>query len=385
MTSQRVVIVRATLLHAAGAPLRSTRVQVGFLAGLLALWVLRAVTIYRDPALGGIFRWIGVDFGTYYTQASAFAAGRLEALYSPAALEPFRHALAAYTSDPATLLRPEITPYPPLFASLLSPLTSLSPPLAFALWTALNVVLALGLAWRVATFFPVQQRVPVALLMLVSVPLAYTILLGQVQIFLALAIGEAFLALRSGREFRAGVWLAALIIKPQYLILLGPVLVWKRRWRALGGFAAGTGLILGASALVAGPSSLAAYLGSILELGGVSGGGILPNTFPEHMVNWRALVLAVPGGLGSGMNLPITLLLSGLTVVAILPAWRGPWRPTNPRFAGQVTLLLLATILATYHSHAYGPLLLAVPLAAHLSSGRPVRVRARLLDTGCSV
>lgn len=371
-----------TLLHAAWTPLRLRRVQVAFLAALLALWVLRAVTIYRDPVLGGIFRWIGVDFGTYYIQASAFAAGRLEALYSLAALEPFRHALAAYASDPATPLLPGLTPYPALFAWLLSPLTSLTPPLAFALWTASNVVLAFGLAWRVATFFPVQQRVQVALLTLVSVPLAYTIWLGQVQLLLALAFGEAFLALRSGRDLRAGVWLAALIVKPQYLILLGPVLVWKRRWRTLAGFAAGITLILGASALVAGPSSLAAYVGSMLESAGMSSGGILPDVAPEVMVNWRALVLAVPGGLASGVNLTLTLLLTGLTVIAILPAWLGPWRPTSPRFAGQMTLLLLATILATYHSHAYGVLLLAVPLAADLSSRTPTGARERALEAG---
>lgn len=260
--------MRTRLLHDAKTLLCSKRVQVAFLAALLGLWVLRIVAIYQDPGYGGIFRVIGVDFGTYYIPASAFAAGKPEAIYSLAALEPFRHALVGYTSDPATPLLPILAPYPPLFASLLSPLTSLSPPLAFGLWTALNVVLALGLAWRVATFFPIRQRLVAAMLVLVSLPVAAALWAGQVQIFLALAVGEAFLALRSGRDLRAGVWLSALIVKPQYLILLGPVLVWKRRWRALGGCAAGTGLILGASALLAGPSSLAAYLGSILEVGG---------------------------------------------------------------------------------------------------------------------
>jgi hypothetical protein len=100
------------------------------------------------------------------------------------------------------------------------------------------------------------------------------------------------------------------------------------------------------------------------------------------MVNWRALVLAIPGDLDSSLRLAITLIVSGLTVLAILPAFRGPWAPTSPRFAGQMTLVLLATILALYYSQPYGPLLLAAPFAAHLALGTPIGTWARRLHTG---
>ena len=46
--------------------------------------------------------------------------------------------------------------YPPLFPWLLTPFTFLSPPLGFAIWTALGVCGAIHLGLRAAQFFPKQ-------------------------------------------------------------------------------------------------------------------------------------------------------------------------------------------------------------------------------------
>ena len=87
------------------------------------------------------------------------------------------------------------------------------------------------------------------------------------------------------------------------------------------------------------------------------------------MVNWRALVLGVPLDIPSTVRVAITLVLTALTVAAMIIAWRGPWLPTGPRFAGQMTLLSVATILTAWHSHIHGATLILVPMAAFLASG----------------
>jgi hypothetical protein len=60
-----------------------------------------------------------------------------------------------------------------------------------------------------------------------------------------------------------------------------------------------------------------------------------------------------------------------VTVVLTALAWRGAWDPSDRRFPAQVTVLLLATLLANYHSFSYGAIILAVPLAAVLGKGCP--------------
>ena len=72
---------------------------------------------------------------------------------------------------------------------------------------------------------------------------------------------------RSGRVAisTAGVLLAVLLFKPQYLLLMLLVLLWKRRWNAFAGFIAGGLVILAASVLVAGPAVFVAYIRTLID------------------------------------------------------------------------------------------------------------------------
>jgi hypothetical protein len=343
---------------------------------LVAGWVVRAVMSYLSPELGGLFRWIGIDFGFYLAQAGVFAHGDLAGLYSIQAATPYREGLAAYTTQPGLATPPGPVPYPPLFAWLISPLAGLSPPLAFAVWTLVNASFALVLAWRVASLFPPERRLLAAGVLLVSSALVFSLWFGQVQLLLSIAFGEAFIALRRGREVPAGLWLSVLIFKPQYLLLILPILLWKGRVRAIASFVAGAIVIFGISALVAGPASIVAYIGSLVAEDTASKGVILTSVAPDVMVNWRALVLAMPLNLADSVRLAITLALTALTAAGVIVAFQGPWHPSGRRFAGQMTLLGIGTILAAYHSHIHGVTMIAVPLAAFLAS----RVTRSTLD-----
>ena len=76
-------------------------------------------------------------------------------------------------------------------------------------------------------------------------------------------MAESYLALRRGADFRGGLWLGLIALKPQYGVLLGAFLLWKRRWYAVAGAAIGAGLVVGVSALLAGPGVLLDYANGV--------------------------------------------------------------------------------------------------------------------------
>jgi hypothetical protein len=129
--------------------------------------------------------------------------------------------------------------------------------LGFVLWTGVNLLGALVLAWRIAQLFPGAERLWVALLLFTSFPVVVTLFAGQ-PILLACAVAECYLSLRAGRDFRAGLWLSCLVLKPQYGFLIGPLLIWKRRWSAVAGALVGAAAVMVGSALARGLPALLA-------------------------------------------------------------------------------------------------------------------------------
>jgi hypothetical protein len=257
---------------------------------------------------------------------------------------------------------------------MFTPFTMLPPPIGFALWESLNLLAALYLAWRVTQFFPKMEQSCAALMLLISFPIAVCFVVGNPQqLLVACAIAECYLSLRAERDFRAGLWLACLLIKPQYGFLLGLLLIWKRRWRAVAGAVIGGVIVVGGSVLVAGMETVLAWPDALISIYGarLRGYGV------DHMTNWRSLVLYFRPEISNLRGMVYTQFLAAATVLCAALACRGPWEPRNPRFPTQMTVVLLATILAIFHSFNYGAIILAIPIAAMLTEGRSNRV-ARL-------
>ena len=323
-------------------------------AALVLLWLGTAALGYLRFGLFS-FPGPGNDFGYYWMQSEALLAGNLDELYTEDGRRAQHAALSEWAGGGVPL---DPTPYPPLWPWLFAPFTLPIPPLGFLLWTAVNLGAAFWLARRVAEFFPAGDRLWAAILLVTAFPVAFTVYLGQMHLFLAIAIGECYLALRAGRDLRAGLWLSLLIIKPQYAVLLGLLLIWKRRWLAVAGSALGIALILGASALVTSPRALLDWPSAF------AADDDFRADAPEYMVNWRSNVLRAFPSIADSTGVAIVLALGLITVVGAALVWRGRWSPRDSRFPAQMTLLLLATLLASYHSHGYGAAILAVPLAS---------------------
>jgi hypothetical protein len=338
---------------------------------LAGLWLVYAWSQYQET---GLFNPVGGDFGVYLVQAQIFRNEGPTEIYDTNAVARQQTELETYMRHPLDADAPEITPYPPLFAWLLGPFTLLPPPAGLAVWIALSLLALAQLARRVAEEVPGRPGRLVGLVLLVTFPIAIGLYYGQLVLILGAAFAEAYVAFRARRDMRAGLWLGALIFKPQYLILLAPLLLWKRRWAALAGMCLCAAAIVLACVLIAGVPSLLALTAAIRRGADFHGQGEFP-TQPQVMINWRALLLllervgvvpTIPDDLGA----LLALLLGALSALLVVVVWRGDWRPESRSFAPRMAVLVLGTLLAAYHSHGHGAILLALPLASTLANCR---------------
>lgn len=335
------------------------------LIALVALW---ARDLWYGYTRIGLFRVIGFDWSLYFAQASAFLAGQAKTMYDLAVLQRYQQVLTAYTRLPGAPLIPGPVPYPPLFTWVFTPFALLPPPVGFALWTGLSVLVGLHLARRVAACFPPGERLWAVVVLLTAFPVVNTLMVGQPMLLLAGAVAEGYLCLRAGRDFRAGLWFACILLKPQYGLLLAALFLLKRRRAAVAAGALGVAVVVAGSLLVAGVPAFLAYLTSVVDLAhGFRGSGILQ---ARLMANWRSLVLLAFPAISDRRGEFLTLAASAATVLALIPAWQGRWDPRGTTFPARFTLLLLATLLVSYHNFAYGAVLLALPLAEVLGERR---------------
>jgi Glycosyltransferase family 87 len=379
-------------------------VQIVAAVLLIAFYAERIWTVYRDT---GLFRRLGFDWGLFYSQASALASGDIAAMYHVEQLGLYVQRLAIYTTAPDVPLLQWPSPYPPLLAAVLVPFTRVPPPLAFGVWTVLSLAAAYHLLWRIGQLVPggghggalvrgrtrdtfpgrdppgsakrsfaaeseedtpegtlsgwhSAQRVRLAVIFLTSLPVLQALLLGQPVLFLASALAESYIALRRGADLRGGLWLGLLALKPQYGLLLGAFLLWKRRWGAVAGAIVTVAAVVVASAAVAGPGAVLDYATGVSAMGDFRD----PYAAPAEMVNWRALIVNARPSIGNTSGVLLFLILSLLTLAALAWATRGAWRPGTRRLDWQLGSVAVATFLVSYHSHMHGLVLLAVPLAA---------------------
>jgi hypothetical protein len=321
--------------------------------GSVVFFVARFWTVY---AAGQLFHRLGFDWTLFYAQAEALRAGVGAGIYDQAVIDRFLQPMAVSQQS----LDGWPQPYPPWFAAAMVPLALLPAPLAFAVWLCASLVAACFLAFRVKQFLPNLGVLGALLAILAAIPVAWGLFMGQPVVLLAVAVSEMYISLRAGHDFRAGVWLATLLLKPQYALLLGVFVLWKRRWAAVAGAIVGGVVLIALGVMAAGLDSMARFVAVIQSMSD------LRNSVagPQEMINWRSIVLAFRPGIGEHVGLIVVWGLSLLTMAAGLVVMRGAWAPRSPRFAAGFCTLTLGALVGSYHSHPHGAALLIVPLAA---------------------
>jgi hypothetical protein len=351
-----------------------------FLSGLALLQTaLCLVLVYLVWREFGLFTWVGYDFGNFWAGAVAFLRGGAAAVYQPAAVADAAAPLAGYYPGVPFARGP--LSYPPVIMLAIAPFGWMPPVQAYLLWTGISLGLVVWVARRLAARGAARPLWPVIVLALTFQPVFDGLVQGQIAALLLVAVYRSYVAFEQGSEWRAGLWLGLLFVKPQYAPVLLMVLLIKGRWAAAAGMAATGGILAAISLALLGAGGLPVYLGSVAQFSGFREVSVSAATW--LMISWRGpLVRFLPPSVSDAHGMLLVLAL-GLLTLSMLPLiWRGPWRPRSARFPAQFLATLIVTLLATTHSHAHGATLLLVPGLALLCRADAPRHLANLVRLG---
>ncbi len=325
--------------------------------GVLALGY--AVYIWRIYTTRGLFEYIGGDYRTYRASAEIARALGFERVYDlPTQAEFQRPLYAAYSFGLWRIpFAPTPTPYLPAFIVPFLWLPLFAPVPGFAAWTALNAGVLLLYLHRLATAAGGGRPRSLPYEFLVSLPVCTNLVLGQVNVWLLIFTGEFLLAGIQRERLRSGMWLAGMLMKPQSLVLFLPGLLIGRRFRILVGWAIAAGLVVAASLALAGVQGMT----NLVQLVRMYPGN-LPTTFPQSMMNWRAVTINQALILSPRAAWKLGMAGLAMTLTLGLAIWLRPVVSESSQFA----LLVLGTWTATagvaWHSHVY----MAMPMIAPL-------------------
>ncbi|MCL4532088.1 MAG: DUF2029 domain-containing protein [Actinobacteria bacterium] len=306
------------------------------------------------------------DFIAFWTGGWLVRDGAGPTLFNIQQQATVQAALRQAGASEAVRTSPTFAPfvYPPPVALLFAPLTLLPVQGAFLLWLTLSVaafVSAVAVQLR-----GTSHGRGIAVMLLTFGGVTFTLLEGQVNAVLVLALSLAMLAFRREKRATGGALLGIMLLKFQYAAPFALLLLVKGRWRELAGMA-GTGGVIGAVTLaMIGPAGIMGYLELIHRMAAFSPPAEVP-VHPWAMVNWRGMLTNLWPGVPDGVGTALVVLLALATILVVMLAWRGEWDPGSPVFARQMLALTLATILASPHSHFHEAVLVLAPLAALLA------------------
>lgn len=306
------------------------------------------------------------DFAAYYVAGRVLNTG--EALYTDQAM------IHAAQTPHGTVAFPRYI-YPPFFAVLMRPLSTLSFATAKTVWFVLNLLLLIGCGIVLGRWIDWSWKAIGGLLVaIILIPAFYdTLLLGQVNLVLLTLVLAHLMQLRQAstrhQEIRSGIWLgiaSAIKIYPIFFML--PYLL-RRRWNVISGvvlggvLGTGVGLIFGG-----GFTALNRFLTDVV--GGFSGTNIADQSLSDVIsrlfsTNTFTYAYLTPTNLVSITLKPlidaplIATLLTGvigfvLSAVSMITLWKSRHHPFDDRrlwLELSIMIILTLIVLPVVHDH----------------------------------
>ncbi len=248
----------------------------------------------------------------------------------------------------------------PVFFPVLQ-LVALFPPItSFLLCTSINFFSTFFYTLFLFNSFKIPKSGLLALMGLLSFPSFLNIYWGQINLPLMICVGEFIRNLYKKRELEVGLWLGGLILKPQLLILIGPVLFFQRKWRLLSGFLLTIILMLLASLILGKLEGMLAFVDTILKF---STG--LPTNAPGNMMNWRMIGERLDMFLPTQISWVIASTGMVTTLIMVFLLWRRQVKTDTNTFIIAFTGTMTGTLAVTWHSHPAMAMIL-IPLLIYI-------------------
>jgi alpha-1,2-mannosyltransferase len=298
----------------------------------------------------GLFH-IGIptDFVAFYTMGALVAADEPAALYDPAAFIEAQHRFRPRSDLPGQL-GPLL--YPPQMPVLLAPLGMLPYQVAGLLWALLSAAVYGAVVWL--AWNAVRDDVPdgrlVAAAALAFAPAWHLVVNQQMTAILLVACTAGWLALERGLTLLAGLAFGVLAVKPQFGLVLVPLVIARREWRVMLGAAISVSAQLAAVIAVLGIDSVFDYVAFVPWM--AAHADVLEG-LPLKSHSIRALTRFLPFGLGT----PVWVVSS----IALIAIAIRTWRPEVPLHL-RLGLVLLASVLVNPHVIVYDAVLLVLPM-----------------------
>ena len=223
----------------------------------------------------------------------------------------------------------------------------------------LNIALALAVAWLLAAALGRPCRgVAFALAVLAYPAFFINLSLGQNAVFTMAVVLVAWCLCERRRDLAAGLVLALLVCKPNWLFAVAWIPLVHARWRMVAGMTAGVTAVVVATALILGVEPFWDYAAVFRKVASLQD---VPGYYLD--VKYSALGL-FRKWFGPGRAADLIGWASCLAMV--LATWRvtrGCWKPGTPAFRRAMACCLAACLWVNPHLNYYD-LLLTAPCAA---------------------
>jgi hypothetical protein len=194
-------------------------------------------------------------------------------------------------------------------------------------------------------------------LLLLSFPVILSLLEGQDEVFLVVCMGEFIRYALNKKPLPSGIWLGGLLLKPQLLIIIIPILIIQKNWKVLMGFFASSVVIFGSSLILSGYNGIK----SLINLWTRFSAGIATSS-PERMINWRMIAV----NLNSSLGWVIAVTGIVLTILAVYFLVKKNYIYGTSHWVISMLGIFSATLAITWHSH-YHMAVVLIPLLIYCS------------------
>ena len=328
------------------SPLSARRVRAHGMVLAAVIWTIYLWTL-TTPTLhdrNGLLK--GTDFLHFYTLGSLALEHRGSDLYDMQV-----QSIIAQLRVPEAGHLLYVPLYGPQVSILFAPLAALPYSVALTLWLIGNVLIYALCCYTVWRTCPrLRSEKLTAFILVVGYPaLIHLLAWGQTSGLALACFTAAYLAMRSGRLFVAGLAIGCLAFKPQLALASAVVFLFTGEWRVIGGALVTAIGQLAAGWMYYGRSVLADYVQHLFHVQSILW-LLEPRPYQMHSLRsfWAMLVPSA--------QWPFILYLVSATIVLAITVrfWRSA-SPLSLRFS----TLLLATVLVSPHLTVYDLVILA--------------------------